>query len=443
MAHKRAVGDGTVHPRKDGRWAAAIFAPTTAGTRKRIWVYGKTHAEADEKLTELKARIQQGVPIPDKTWRVDHYLDYWLEEIVRPARRPGTYEKDELVVRMYLKPALGSLTLPRLRVPIVQGFFNQMRSRGSSVANLHKTRTVLSAALTQAMKEELIMRNVARLVDLASYKSKKVQPWSIEEATQFLGAAESDPLYPAYLIALLYGLRRGEVLGLRWSDIDFDNNLLHIRQQLQRRSGRFIVGPVKTEASERDLRLRPMPRDTLLKHRATQEVARVEAGSAWHTHDGAEALVFTTDSGNPIDPHNFARSFHRLCERHGLRRIRVHDMRHTLATVADQLEASAKDVQFTLGHSEISTTIGKYQHGNIASSDRVAGAVEAMLIGSGGDRRSLGSVRQRVSASRQGSTRSRQIQPSGHYFLMGYLASTSGATSGIRTPDPRFTKAVL
>jgi integrase len=420
MAHAHATGEGTIYLRKDGRWEAAIKVPTTAGTRIRKRVYGATRAEADAKLTELKAQVQRGIPIPEKTWRLGPYLDYWLEQVVLPARQPGTYEKYDLVVRRYLKPALGSYMLPQLRVTTLQGFFNQLHAKGGSVANLHKVRTVLSSALTKAMKEELVATNVARLVDLPSYRRKRIDPWSIEEATRFMSVATGEPLYPAFAIALLYGLRRGEVLGLRWSDIDFDNGILHIRQQLQRRGGALFVGPVKTEASERDLQLRPIPRDLLLRQRSLQDTLRIEAGDAWQGYREVEALVFTTSSGKPTDPRNYARSFERTCKRYGLRRIRPHDMRHTVATIASLLELSPKDVQFTLGHSEVSTTIGVYQHASIASSDRVAGAVESVLFSSNNENGSP-----RVAVSRGTSGSSRQSVPSNGNFAR-YLGGTFG-----------------
>src|SRR5260221_3852959 len=118
MAKKGAVGEGTIYRRKDGRYEVALRSLTTAGTHKRIRQYASTRAEADEKLTELKRQVQQGIPAPDRTWKLGAYLDYWMEEVVRPARTSGTYEKDELVVRRYLKPWLGTRTLAQLSVAL-------------------------------------------------------------------------------------------------------------------------------------------------------------------------------------------------------------------------------------------------------------------------------------------------------------------------------------
>lgn len=434
MAKKRAVGEGSISRRKDGRWEVAIRAMTTAGTRKRIRKYAKTRTEAEEQLVELRQQIRQGSPVPDRTWKLGAYLDYWLNQVVRPSRRAATYEKDEPIVRIHLKPGLGGVALPRLTVSLLQAFFNEQQECGKSLATVHEMRKVLSAALTRAMKEELIARNPARLVDLAPYVTRRVKPWSLDEASQFLEAARTDPLYPAFVLSILYGLRRGEVLGLRWSDIDFEKNVLEIRQQLQRRSSGLLVGPLKTNASERDLRLRPMAREVLLMQQATQNGARAQVGASWLVADEAEALVFTTGTGRPIEPRNFVRSFQRICEQNGIRRIRVHDVRHTLATFASELHASPKDAQFTLGHSQVSTTMGVYQHGSIDSSDRVVGAVEALLGGTGID----GSG---PHASRHDLRSSRQIWPSSTALLGKNVASTSGAVFGIRTRDPFLTIA--
>lgn len=436
MARKRAVGEGSISHRKDGRWEAALTCRTTSGIRKRIRRYATSRAEADEKLSELKAQARQGVPVPDKSWRLGAYLDYWLEHIVRPHRRPATYEKDEQAIRLYLKPGLGSAQLTRLTVPRLQLFLNEQLAAGRSVSTVHQIAKVLSAALTRAMKEELVTRNVARLVDLPSYTSAEIQPWSMQEARDFLNAAREDPLLPAFALALLYGLRRGEVLGLRWADVDFDAGILHVRQQLQRRRSGLLIGDVKTKASTRDLSLRPIARTVLLAQQRAQERLRKKAGAEWKSANVEAALVFTTSTGNPIEPRNFNRSFHRICEQHGIRRIRVHDLRHTVATFLSVLQVSPKDAQFTLGHSQVSTTMGIYQHASLSSSERAIAPVEAQLVQ---DESFVAGLLGQRCRSRQGATRSRQIRPSKQVFLDGNLAATPGAEDGYRTRDPRLT----
>ena len=250
----RLNGEGTISgPRKDGRYVGAFYAPTTAGTRKRVYVYGRTREEARDKLIEEQAKAARGIPVAAHSWQLRAYLDYWLEHVMKPTRRPATYALYEMTVRLHLTPALGKYPLKRLSVPIVQTFLNGQLRDGQSVRYVHVMRQVLSAALSRAVREELIARNVARLVELPPWEPAEVEPWSSAEALAFLTAAADDPLYPAFVLLLLYGMRRGEVLGLRWQDIDLGRSILHIRQQIQRVQGELRIGPVKTRAGSRDL----------------------------------------------------------------------------------------------------------------------------------------------------------------------------------------------
>ena len=216
MSGRNANGEGSLYHRKDGRWEAAVFVTTTLGMRKRLRVYGKSRQEAHSLLMAAKQRERQGIPTPDRTWKVGAYLDYWLREVVKPNRRPTTYARYELAVRRYLTPGLGHLGLVSLSVPQVQTFLNERLAAGSSVRNVQIMREVLRSALSRAVREEILVRNVAGLVELPKWERADIYPWSAEEAKRFLTGAKTDPLYAAFLLLIVYGLRRGEVLGLRW-----------------------------------------------------------------------------------------------------------------------------------------------------------------------------------------------------------------------------------
>ena len=422
---RHANGEGSIYRRKDGRYEAAAYFLTTSGTRKRIRVYGRTRVEVHDKLTDAKAKAQQGIPLPDKAWKLDSYLDYWLEQVVLPIRRPATYERAKTIVRLYLKPGLGPLQLARLSVSVVQGFVNQQLFEGRSVPTVETIRKVLSAALTRAQREELVTRNVARLVELPKYERPDRTPWTAKEAKTFLHAAQFDPLYPAFTLLALYGLRRGEVLGLRWCDVDFEHEVLHVRQQLQRISGVLRTGPLKTKAGRRDLPLLGLPLRSLRQQRITQDVAHASAGQAWLGSGTPDELVFTTRSGLPVEPRNLVRSFRRICEQHGVRVVRVHDVRHTAATLLKDMGVPARDAQLILGHADISTTQQIYQHDTLDSRHDALSKVERLFWRT------------------TGSSRCRQILPSTRSIVEELTSFLSGATLGIRTPDPRFTKAML
>src|SRR5215471_12346807 len=353
---RRVNGDGSVYKRQDGYWAGAFYARTTSGASKRVVVYGKTLNEARDKLGKAQQQARAGIPVPDEAWKLGLYLEYWLENFVKRNRRPATYALYEMISRLYLIPGLGNRRLTSLTVPIVQQFLNERLEKGDSVRKVQVMRTVLSAALTRAVREELIMRNVARLAELPEWHRGTVRPWTAAEARGFLSVARPDPLYPAFVLLTLYGLRRGEALGLRWDDIDFDAGRIHIRRQLQRIRGELVLGPVKTYAGRRGLPLLDLARQALQLQAGQQAAYRAVMGSAWPE----SGLVFTTRTGRPIEPRNLVRSFRRLCDHNKVRLIKVHHLRHTVGSLLKDLGVPARDAQTILGHTRISTTLEIY-----------------------------------------------------------------------------------
>lgn len=428
MAGRRANGEGSIYRRKDGRYEAAIMLPTTSGQRKRLRVCARTRQEAYDKLVAAQAQARQGIPMPDKRWRVGDYLDYWLEDVVRPNRRPSTYERYEAAIRVHIRPGLGGHQLTRLSVPLVQGFLNQKLIDGASTRNVQIMREVLRAALGRAVREELLVRNVAGLVDLPKWERTPVRPWTAAEARQFLAAARDDPLYPAFALLVMYGLRRGEAAGLRWEDIDFDEGIIHVQRQVRRINGSLQAVAVKTQAGRRDLPLLSTIRSLLLQH-----------GRRRGQH------VVSTRTGRPVEPHNLSRSFHRLCQRHGLRRIRLHDLRHTTATLLKDCGVAARDAQLILGHSTVVITQEIYQHDDMSSRTQALSKVEDLLGGkdTSTNARPLLSVaapdgRTRTSGVADSDSRCRQKLPSTSIFDDPITTVLSGRGDRIRTCDTRF-----
>jgi len=405
MARRHLNGAGTIYRRKDGRWEGAVYLQTSAGTRRRIRVYGATHAVAHDRLVAKLAQAQRGVPVPDRAWRVAAYLDYWLP-IVKRTKRPMTYFSYESIVRLYLKPGIGQKSLSCLTVTELQTYFNDQLDQGCSLRTVHKQRMVLSAALSRAQREELLVRNVARLVELPAWQRREIRPWTLDQLQAFLAAARSEPLYPAFLLLALYGLRRSELLGLAWGDVDFGAERLRIRQQLQRYEGTMHLRPVKTNAGQRDLPLLAPARQALL---------------AIRPEDAApDDLVFRTRFDNPIEGGNLLRAFYRISETAGLPRITVHHLRHTTATLLKNLGVPARDVQLILGHAHISTTQQIYQHADLAGQLQALGHLQELLLG--GD----------------GSSRSRQEQPSTPQFSFQNVVFNLAGETGLEPATPGF-----
>ncbi|MEV0123351.1 site-specific integrase [Streptomyces sp. NPDC050703] len=349
-------GAGTITKRKDGRYQCAVYVLQPDGTRARKFAYGKTWQECDTKRRELLAKVDQGVPVPTRSAKLSDWLPYWLDNIVKPRRKLSTFDKYEAHVRLYLVPMLGAKRLESLGVADVRRFLTRLENR-TTAATAKESHRVLRTALSAACREELISRNVAGLVEPPRASSRELTPWTLDETLDFLAASRKDPLYAAFVLAIAMGLRRGELVGLRWDDVDLDKRVLYVRQQVQRRRGVLYDDETKNRR-RRALPLPAMCIAPLRWHRMRQAAAKQRAGQAWT--DGG--YVFATRNGRPVEPRNVYRSFTRVAESAGLRVIRLHDARHGCATLLTAAGVAPRVVMEILGHSQISITMDVYTH---------------------------------------------------------------------------------
>ncbi|WP_435969585.1 tyrosine-type recombinase/integrase [Streptomyces sp. Qhu_M48] len=349
-------GAGTITQRKDGRFQAAVYVLQPDGTRARKFAYGKTWAECDAKRRELLDKVDNGIPVPTRSAKLSEWLPYWLGNIVQPRRKLSTYDKYETHVRLHLVPGIGSKRLESLSVADVRRFLVQLEKK-TTAATAKESHRVLRTALTAACREELITRNVATLVEPPRSKARELSPWSLDETLDFLAAARRDPLYAAFVLAIAMGLRRGELIGLRWADVDLDRRVLYVRQQIQRRRGVLYDDDPKGRR-RRAVPLPAMCIAPLRWHRMRQNDQRARAGEEWKGSD----YVFTTRTGSPVEPRNVYRSFTRVAASAGLRVIRLHDARHGCATLLTAAGVAPRVVMEILGHSQISITMDVYTH---------------------------------------------------------------------------------
>ncbi|TDU05236.1 site-specific recombinase XerD [Streptomyces sp. 846.5] len=376
MAKRRPNGAGSITRRKDGTYHGRVYVTTTEGVPKRISRYGKTYDEVAEKIAKLLELESKGVPTPDKTWKIGPFLLYWLAEIVKPTQRPTTYDKYESMVRLYLIPKLGKKSLTRLNVKDVRTFLRQMTADQTGASTIQECMKVLRNALNSAMREELLLRNVVTLVGIPSAESKEVIPWSAAEAIAFLRSARPHRLYAAFVLALVLGLRRGELLGLRWIDLDLGQGVAHPRKQVQRQKGKGLVHvDLKTKASKGALPLPLFCVEALGERRRLLELERAKAGEKWTDLD----LVFGTETGGLYDPDHFSQCFQRRVKRSAQRRVRLHDTRHTCGSLLAWLGVHPNDAMKILRHSQIQTTLAIYTHVTTETQRAAAAKISAQL----------------------------------------------------------------
>jgi integrase len=255
-------------------------------------------------------------------------------------------------------PTLGRAELVELSPQQVQEMLNQKFHDGLSAKTVQSIRGVLRTALNEAMRWDLLGRNVAALARPPRSQPKPISPFTPDQARRLLTAARNDRLGALYAVALAMGLRQGEALGLTWDRVDFDNGLIRVERQLQRRDGGLQLVDLKTRQSVRTL---PMPHsiaENLKQHRAGQGKERDLAGKRWRE----TGLVFTTTIGTGLDGPNVTKGFQRLLRSAGLERRRFHDLRHSCATLLLIQNVQPRVVMEILGHSQISLTMNTYSH---------------------------------------------------------------------------------
>ncbi|WP_165985028.1 site-specific integrase [Streptomyces sp. YIM 98790] len=361
MAKRRPNGGGTITRRSDGRFQGAAYVTDTDGIRKRVYRYGRTWDEVAEKLAELQNQERNGIPVPSRAWTVGDWLDYWIRQIVRPNCEYNTYAKYEGKVRLYLVPYLGKKSLPKLSPGLVRTALAEMDRDGVPAPTRAETLRVLRNALNRARREELVTRNVAELVDMPRVEKRERKPWTAKEAVTFLRTARQHRLYAALVLLLVLGLRRSEILGLRWQDVDFDNQLFTPVRQVQRENGKLVLKKLKTESSQAALPLPAFCADALRERKRLQEEEKRKAGQRWH-QEPDEDVIFSERHGGPIEPRGFSRSFETLVGHAPVRRVTVRLARHTCGTLLAFLKVHPKVAQAILRHSQISMTMDVYTH---------------------------------------------------------------------------------
>ena len=376
MARKKQKGNGTgtVYPRKnkDGKvvgYRGSYFAPDG----KRRYVSAKKKGEAEKALRRAMADADRGLVFEAGSLTVGKYLkDKWLADIKDTVRRK-TFVQYESVVRCHLAPALGRLKLVSLTPAHVRALYREKLDSGLAPRTVQYIHTTLHKALKQAVMDGFIPRNVTEAVKAPQALRKEIKPLNLTQVKALLSTARGDRLEALYVFAIHTGLRRSEILGLKWTDVDLETGTISVQRSLDT-NGTF--NPPKRNNSRRTVKLTDQAIEALKAHRPRQNQERLRLGSLWEDHD----LVFPNRIGKPMNADNlYHREFKPLLKKAELSGFTFHSLRHTCATLLCSKNVNPKIVQEMMGHANISQTMDTYSHVMPGMGDAAATALEEAL----------------------------------------------------------------
>ena len=363
MPKRRANGEGNIRKRKDGRWEGRYTAGYDQETGKRIIknVLCKTQAEVKEKLKTAISESQQLDVSKAGAYTVSSWMKMWYEVYAEPRIRPNTKAYYTNYIENHIIPGIGSVPLEKLTTIQIQRFYNnlqksgrvqrknfpELRDKSLSPRVVRGVHTLLHNCLEQAVAERLILTNPAQGCKLPQLEKKEMKILPQEKIGMYLAEAERRGLLAAFYLELTTGLRRGELLGLKWTDVDLDRGVLKIQRAISRQNGKVVEAPLKTKNAYRTLPMSADAIDVLMQQR------RKTGNSEW---------VFPSPTGGPMSPDSVLHMLQRVLKRAGLPRIRFHDLRHTFATMALQNGVDMKTVSSMLGHYSAGFTLDTYAH---------------------------------------------------------------------------------
>lgn len=292
---KRGNGEGSVYQRKDGRWVGQYLVYLPSGPKYR-YIYAKTRKLAADKLTQAMADRNGGIVFDDENLTVSDFLDVWLSDCVKDTIRVSTFERYKGIADLHISPVLGRLRLKALTPSHVQGFYRGRLDSGLSPATVQKIHVVFHKALSQAVKWSLVPRNVTEAATAPRPSPKEMRPLSAEEVRKLLEAAGDDHLEALWVLAVHTGMRQGELLALKWTDVDLEAGKVSVRRTLTREGGHYTLGEPKTKKSRRTVKLTGAATEALRGHLSRQMKEMERLGDLYLD----QGLVFTTGSGAPL-----------------------------------------------------------------------------------------------------------------------------------------------
>lgn len=370
--------------KKGNKWYYSFEVPGVGGKRKRIERSGgNTKKEALEALNEAIYKFANGFVEPKKL-TYDEYVTDWLENFIKENRKINTYERYKEIYKNNIKPYIGKYYLKDLNPLFVEKLLQEEKKRGLSNSTLQSIYGVINSSLNRAVRLQIIPDNICKFVERPKREKFKANTLSIEEFNLLLNNLDTsiygNSIFKLALITTMeLGLRRGEIAGLEWDNIDFKNNLITIKNNLIYTNNSVELGTPKTEESKRTIYISDSLIDELKKHKKIQLLNKLEYGSLYVKNifnDKKFDFIFTWENGKYIHPNYYTLKFSRLIKKMGIeKKIRFHDLRHTNATLLLQQGIDFKVIQTRLGHSDINTTLNIYSH---VSTDMQKSATEKL-----------------------------------------------------------------
>ena len=381
MAKKRANGEGSIRKRKDGRWEGRYTAGHDSETGKAIYknVLGRSQAEVKEKLKQAIGEAQALDITKAGKYTVGEWMEVWFQDYAKIKVRPSSHQTYQGYIHNHIRPNIGDIPLEKLTSLDLQKFYKKLLTTGrvdrveakgqpkglsaKTVRNIHQ---ILSSALKLAQEQRLILANPAEGCALPRVEHQEMKTMTTVQLASFFREARESGVFELYYLELATGLRRGELLGLKWEDIDLERGDLRVRRQVSRINGEVVEAPLKTKNVYRTL---PLAEDTVS---VLKEQRRKVGNSPW---------VFPSPNGGPISPDSVLHMLHRVLKRAGLPKVRFHDLRHTFATLALQNGVDVKTVSGMLGHFSAGFTLDTYAHITSAAQRQAAQTMGSVLAG--------------------------------------------------------------
>ena len=372
MAKKRGQGEGSVFKRKDGLWVAQITIET--GRQKSKYFHSQREARDWLKLTQTQ--IDNGLKLSTANVDLATFLNKWFDAH-KLSVRPNTSALYWQMLDNHIIPSLGKMKLKDIRPDHIQNFYTLKMKAGTSKAVIGIIHSVLHLAFEQAMKWGLIGRNPVDAVIKPKRKSKEIKTLDENQTRALLSTVVNTRYQALFWMAITTGLRKGELLGLKWSDLDWRKKQIQVQRQIQRiQKEGLVFCELKSKSGKRIVVLSDEMINKLQQHLDLQDMGKSFAGDQWQEND----LIFPSNNGTPMDGHHILDKFKKLLKQAELPDMRFHDLRHTAATLMLKQGVHPKIVQERLGHSNITMTLNTYSHVLPSMQEEMANKLDELLM---------------------------------------------------------------